>query len=370
MRQISLLLALMLTATTFVTAKTASSAATKGSNNGSQDKGSQVHGSAPNSDADADKDKAFNDIDGFFVRNYGAFAGVHQSQLRPAIVITGFKYRLLTEKGEADSFEAPDHVSPALKAIAHLGPCFFAIGSAHWNDLKDKSWKGNLTDLKAKLETALSSADQYDWSSEAWPGGEEKLKNYAKEALVKAKEFADKLIAKGEFERTDYSEFATSFTPYMVSLFYLEALSGTYHTIKKLNEWKAKLGEDAWNRMYVVIGGSSGRTTAGLTKETNPAALALGYVMDPERVTTHILLAPGAMNTDDALQSLGMVMNAHDLAELSFVTPETQKAGGFYSALRTFDVPLADYSLKNILRDLREGKARDPVLGLGPDKPI
>lgn len=320
--------------------------------------------------AGSEADKPFNDIDAFFVKNYGAFAGIHQSQLRPAIVITGFKYKLITEKGEIDSFEAPDKVSPALKAIAHMPPCFFAIGSTHWNDLKDKSWKQMLIDLSAKLEVAQNAADKYDWSSPAWPGGEEKLKNYAKEAIVKSKEFADKLIARGEYERSDYSEFATSFTPYMVSLFYLEALSGTFHTVTKLREWKDKLGEDAWDRMYVIIGGSSGRTTAGLTRETNPAALALGYVMDPERVSTHILLAPAAMTTEEALGSLGMVMNAHDLAELSFTTPETQKAGGFYSALKTFDIPLADYSLKNILRDLREGKARDPVLGLGPTKPL
>ena len=360
MRYISLLLAILLTATPAVRAESTST---------SKSTGKPETASDGKNDA-SDKDKPFNDIDGFFVRNYSAFAGLHQTQLRPAIVVTGFKYRLLTEKGEVDSFEAPDRVSAPLKAIAHLAPCFFAIGSFHWNDLKDQKWKTTLTDLRAKLDVALTSADQYDWSCEAWPGGEEKLKNYAKEAITKAKDFADKIIAKGEFERSDYSEWATSFTPYMVSLFYLEALSGTYHTIKKLNGWKEKLGEDAWNRMYVVIGGSGGRTTAGLTKETNPAALALAYVMDPERVTTHILVAPGATNQEEALQSLGTVMNAHDLAELTFVTPETQKAGGFYSALRTFDIPLADYSLKNILRDLREGKARDPVLGLGPTKPL
>jgi hypothetical protein len=363
MRYISSLLALLLTATPLAQAKTASSSSKIAEGP------SQAASATPQSTGN-EKDKPFNDIDTFFVKNYGAFAGIHQSQLRPAIVITGFKYRLLTEKGEIDSFEAPAKVSPALKAIAHMPPCFFAIGSTHWNDLKDKSWKTMLTDLSAKLAVAQSAADQYDWSDAAWSGGEEKLKNYAKEAIAKSKEFADKLIAKGEYERSDYSEFATSFTPYMVSLFYLEALSGTYHTVTKLREWKDKLGEDAWDRMYVVIGGSSGRTTAGLTRETNPAALALGYVMDPERVSTHILLAPGAMTTDEALGSLGMVMNAHDLAELSFTTPETQKAGGFYSALKTFDVPLADYSLKNILRDLREGKARDPVLGLGPTKPL
>lgn len=365
MRYASLLLALLLAANVPV------EVGAKTSTTSQKDAGTAAHGAdIANAGAATDRDKPFNDIDGFFVKNYSAYAAIHATQLRPAIVINGFKYRLLTEKGELDSFEAPDKVSPALKAIAHLAPCFFAIGSTHWNDLKDKSWKTMLTDLSAKLELAISSSDQYDWSSDAWPGGEEKLKTYAKEALVKSKEFADKLIQKGEFERADYSEYATAFTPYMVSLFYLEALSGTYHTIKKLQEWKAKLGDDEWGRMYVVIGGSAGRTTAGLTKETNPAALALGYVMDPEHVTTHILIAPAAMNTDEALNSLGMVMNAHDLGELTFTTSETKKAGGFYSALKTFDVPLADYSLKNILKDLREGKARDPILGLGPSKPL
>ena len=328
-------------------------------------------GAAPSSGPnEAAVDKPFNDIDRLFVQKYGATALSHGQQIRPVIVVTGFTYHLFTEKGEVDKFDGPTHVSAQLRSIAHLGPCFFAIGTTHWNDLKDKSWKDALVELQTKLDLATKACDQVDWSNEAWPGGETKLKAFALEGLGKAKDFADKLIAKGDFERDDYSDFATAFTPYMVSMFYLDALSGTYNTLTKLNGWKKQLGEDAWSSMYLVVGGSPGRTTAGLTKETNPSVAVVSSLMDPERVSTNILIAPAALTTGDALDCLGTVLNAHDLAGLTFTTPETQKAGGFYSALRTFDVPLATKSIKDIVRDLRDGKAKDPVLGLGPTAPL
>lgn len=312
----------------------------------------------------------FEDIDHFFVQRYGGYADIHQKQTRPVVVVSGFKYQLFEDSGLTSTFETTLPISTQLKSIAHLCPCFFALGSVHWNDARDRRWKEGMQTLLAKLDQALVQADQVSWADEAWSRGEEKLKGFAKEALTKARDFAKTIVDKGEFDRSQYSNFAESFTPYMVSLFYLDVLSGTYHTIKKLNEWKSKLGDNDWGRTYFVISGSAGRTTAGLTKDTNPAALCVASLMDPEQVSTRILMAPAASTIEDALGSLGMVLNARDLAEMTFTTPETRRSGGFYDALRTFDVPLATKMLREILRDLRDGTAKDPVLGLGPDKPI
>lgn len=317
-----------------------------------------------------DPAKPFDDLDALFVQAYNEYAKSQQEQNRPIIVVTGFKYHLLTDKGETKSFQGNASVMPELKCAAHICPAFFAIGSIHWNDLKDKTWKVKLAAFKEKLQLALNSVDQVDWKNDAWPEGESKLKQYVKDALSSSLAFAEKIIAKGEFEREDYQSFATSFTPYMVSLFYLETLAGAYGTIRQLQGWRNELGEDAWGRAYFIVAGSEGRTTAGLTKDNNPAALTIAAVMDPEKVTSNILLAPGAKTIDEALADLGMVLNARQLAEMTFTNLESQKAGGFYDALKTSDTPLAISSLRSILKDLREGKARDPVLGLGPTKPL
>lgn len=314
--------------------------------------------------------KPFDDLDALFVDAYNAYAKSHQEQNRPIIVVTGFRYHLLTEKGETKSFQGNANVMAELKSAAHICPAFFAIGSIHWNDLKDKTWKVRLIAFKDKLQIALNSVDQVDWKNDAWPDGDEKLKQYVKEALSKSLDFAEKIISKGEFEREDYQSFASAFTPYMVSLFYLETLAGAYGTIRQLQNWRNELGEDAWGRAYFIVAGSEGRTTAGLTKDSNPAALTIASVLDPEKVTSNILLAPGAKTIDEALADLGMVLNARQLAEMTFTNLETQKAGGFYDALKTSDTPLAVSSLRSILKDLREGKARDPILGLGPTKPL
>src|SRR5262249_24602460 len=163
----------------------------------------------------------------------------------------------------------------------------------------DKSWQNKLADLRGMLRQALDGVDKLDWTDQAWPGGEGKLKEYIRSSLNKVDETATKWIAAGKVSRDDYSAFASAYTPDMVALFYLETLGGTYKALKIVNGWKQQVGEENWKRLYVVVAGSQGRTSAGLTPETNPGALVMASTMDPAQVKTHIVMTPGATTTEE-----------------------------------------------------------------------
>lgn len=316
--------------------------------------------------SDESPDQPFQKIDQFFVRNYSALADYNQKKTRPVIVISGFQYNLLREDGTSDSFEGIISRSAELKGAAHLGPCLFAIANTHWDNPTDESWKKELTDLREMLRQALGAVDKLDWSNEAWPGGESKLKDYVRSSLNKVDKTAEQWLAAGKVSREDYSAFASDYTPNMVALFYLETLGGTYNSLKQLNRWKQQIGDKNWEKLYVVVAGSQGRTSAGLTPETNPGALVTASTMDPDQVKTHIVMVPGATTIEEALKPLGNAVTAPVLADTTFTSPESQKKYSFYAALKTSDIPLALSNVQSVLKSLKDGTAKDPVLGIGP----
>lgn len=311
-------------------------------------------------------EQPFLDLDQFFVKQYSALAAYNQSKTRPTIVITGFKYTFLREDGTRDSIAGGIPRSAELKAVAHLGPCMFAIALSHLNNPTDESWRKQLTDLRETIRRALDKVDSLDWSDDAWPDGDRKLKGYIKESLGRVDEAASKWLAAGKISVADYSTFASDYTPNMVSLFYLETLGGVHKILKVLNGWKQQVGDESWRKLYVVVAGSQGRTSAGLTPETNPGALIVASLMDPANARSHIVMVPGASTIEEALSPLGNVVTAPVLADTTFTSPESQKQNFFYSALKTSDIPLALLNVKSVLQSLKDGTAKDPVLGIGP----
>jgi hypothetical protein len=314
----------------------------------------------------ASPEQPFLEMDQFFVKQYNALAAYNQNKTRPTIVISGFNFTLLREDGTRDSFQGLISRSAELKGVAHLGPCLFAIASSHLNNPKDESWRKQLTDLREIIRRALVSVEVLDWSNEAWPGAEGKLKDYVRASLNRVDETAAKWITAGKISGADYSAFATDYTPNMVALFYLETLGGTYKILTMLNRWKQEVGDESWKKLYVVVAGSQGRSSAGLTPETNPGALIAASVMEPAQIKSHIVMVPGATTIEEALAPLGNAVTSPVLADTTFTSPEAQKPNSFYAALKTSDIPLALSNVKSVLKSLRDGTAKDPVLGIGP----
>lgn len=290
----------------------------------------------------------------------------NQKSQRPAIVTVGFTYYLVKENGDIKPFAGTLKRFPELKSVSHMGPFMFAIGDKHWKDPADASWKTDLTKTRETVARALTSVDKLDWRNPAWPGGEDKLRDFIRSGLETVDKFASDTLAKGDYTREDYGRFAKEYTPYMVATFYLSSLGSTYETLEVLKSWKKELGDDAWKRLQVVIGGSQGRTTAGLTPETNPIAQTIGSLMEPADFHKNVVMAPGANSVDEALQLLGNAVTAKTLGDATFTTDQSKHESGFYEALQTSDIPLALYDTKQILKELKNGTAKDPVLGLGP----
>lgn len=308
---------------------------------------------------------AFKELNGAFIKNYSALAERNQKAKRPLIITTGFSYELLCEDGTTKTADPPNPVENRLKAVSHVCAYLYSACDLHWRDAKDDTWKASMATAKLNLENALHDVDKLSWASDAWPGGEAKLRDFIRQSLTTARNFAATALSKGDVTHEEYAAFAAKFLPTLQCTFYLASLSNAHDVLKMLKEWRQLVGEDGWKRLRVVIAAGKGRSTAGLTLQTNPGAVMMASVMDPELAKTNILMAPAATDTEQALEGLALALTSSKLADATFPTPESQKATWFYDALKHPDIPVALDPVVRVLADLKKGSARDPILGLG-----
>jgi hypothetical protein len=307
----------------------------------------------------------FAKLNGSFISTYSALAEKNQKATRPILITTGASWELLCEDGSTKHSPPANPVEMRLKASAHVCAYLYAIAENHWRDPAGGEWKDQMNALRQNLEDALSQVDNVSWASDAWPGGEAKLRDFMRESLTTARDFASSTVAKGDLTPEEFETFAKKYTPTIRSAFYLNSLSNAFDLLKTLRQWKAEMGLDAWSRMRVIIAAGKGRSTAGLTAETNPAALIAASVMDADKVKTNLLMSPGAATTDEALSGLALALTSYKLADAFKGDPD---AVWYYTSLKQPNIPVALDPVRNALKGLLAGDAKDPILGIGPKK--
>jgi hypothetical protein len=311
---------------------------------------------------------AFTDLNSRFIETYSAIADKNLKATRPILITSGFSYLLMCEDGTTKNSPPPNPVENQLKSVSHLCAYTYAICDAHWRDPKDATWKQSMARLQSTLDEAITDANKVSWASDAWPHGETKLRDYIRKSLTMVRDFAAGTLKNGDVTLPEYQSFAAKYTPTLETTFYLASLSNAFNTRKFLTQWKKEIGNEAWDRMRVIISAGKGRSTAGLTAETNPAAVTIASLMSPENFRANVMMDPGASTIDQALEGLSLALTSSKLADAIFPTKESQQSTWMYSALKHPDIPVALDPVKRAISDLQKGHAKDPVLGLGPDE--
>jgi hypothetical protein len=311
---------------------------------------------------------AFTELNKGFIETYNAIAQKNLKATRPILITSGFSYHLMCDDGSVKTSPPANPVENQLKSVAHLCAYAYAICDTHWRDANDTSWKESMSQLHDNLDAALRDVDKVSWASEAWPHGETKLRDFVRSSLTCVLDFTAAALKKNDITKADYEAFAAKYTPTLQANFYLASLSNAFNTRKFLNQWKKEIGDEAWNRMRVIISAGKGRSTSGLTAETNPAALTMASVMTPENFKKNVMMDPGAATSEQALEGLALALTSSKLADAVFPTAKSRQSTWMYSALKHPDIPVALEPVKNALNDLAKGRAKDPVLGLGPNE--
>jgi len=293
---------------------------------------------------------ALGDMDAFFVKQYQKISEQSANAIRPVILVDGFNYTLYNKDGTTEIIEGPVPPFNALKAVSHIGPCLYAIGKQAWTG--DSTWIETLKEYQKLVAEAKKSAAEVDWSNPEWVMEEYKLRRFMIDSISAAEKFIALRLKEQRFDKQHYIQFAQNYLPTMVITMFLANLADTTDALNKLKDWKKKLGAQ-WEDLYVVLYGSKGRSTAALTVDTNTAAQTIASLMDPKKVETNILLAPTSKNPEQAFATLGAVLNARELANLTFDTNREQKISGLYKALQNPTIPLALDNVKEIIQQYK-----------------
>jgi hypothetical protein len=274
--------------------------------------------------ADTTSAGALSDLDQFFMQSFATYArdgAIHFLAAQgPVIVVEGFRYTLLSPNGHKEFFNGPVRPFDELKDVSHVGPCLFAIGQPYWRAPDAAGKRTALAGLKAirdKLAAAAAAARKADWSNPTWPGQEEQLRARMVAALEFAGTSVDGWLGRGDFRRADYVSFAHAFTPTMTGTFRLATLADTTAKRDQLLAWKKKLGDD-WKNLWVIILGSEGRFTAGLTRDTQTTGLILRSLMDATQFTNQVFVAPQAATAEQGIETLPEIVGNRELADLVF----------------------------------------------------
>ena len=93
-------------------------------------------------------------------------------------------------------------------------------------------------------------------------------------------------LDKGDFTRADYQAFVKEYLPTMEGGFFLAILGEGTAKRGCLLKWKKELGAD-WEKVHVIIQGSEGRTTAGLTRDLHTSGVVLRTLMSEAQFNSH-----------------------------------------------------------------------------------
>lgn len=302
---------------------------------------------------------AFGDLNASFIKTYSALAARNQKATRPILITMGPTYQLFGEDGSVKTSPPANPVENQLKAVAHVAAYYYAAADTHWRDPNDTTWKQALVEARGKINAAIRDIDKVTWSSDAWPGKEEQLKKFVRASLESASDLTISALAKNKITKEDYHAFATKYTPVIESSFYLNSLSNAFDTLKVLKQWKQEMGDDAWSRMRVVVAAGKGRSTAGLTPDTNPAAVTMASIMSPDKVKTNLMMAPAAATIDDAFEGLGLALTSNKLADAAFL--DNPQAEWFYTSLKHPDIPVALEPVRTALKQLEDGTSKESI---------
>lgn len=307
--------------------------------------------------------QTFADLDQAFVTAYSKVNRKIGQSTFPLLVVNGFEYDLYLADGSVKKFNGLVAPFNELKAVSHIGPALYTLVSPAWLEPKDSNWQQNLRDFQVKVQAALADVNKVDWNNAGWPNNGEKLKSFMHDSLEMVNNFITQVLKKNSATMTDYQTFAQHYMHTMIATMYLADVSNTTSVLTQLKAWKKEMGEKEWDKLYVLVMGSKGRTTSELTVDTSTVGITVKGLMKPEIAATHIIIMPTATTLQDAQASLGAIINAKGLAEATFMTTRAKDATGIYNALKTADIPLARDNVVHIVhQDIQSGHVDLPKL--------
>jgi hypothetical protein len=198
-------------------------------------------------------------------------------------------------------------VGPAFeihKCLSHMLLGVYTVVAPYFRAGLSTSWIPKLSELASKVESAqitlpasgLSPSDQH----------------HARYMFNLTTSYISDTIKARRVDLKLYKKFANTMAPKIQISMDIAATAHVNATIPALQQLKAEMGPELWSKTYVVI------PTVWPVALYNLRLQMFQQVMDLQQLSEQVLIAEGAKNEDDALTTLGRIVNDRSLAQLAF----------------------------------------------------
>lgn len=217
----------------------------------------------------------------------------------------GGRYTLLTDAKTRYVHQNVGQIYDVTKAISHIPLGIFPILSGYGEYPSFGQW---LQPLKAYRDQIIKVRDtKNDISGMTL---EDKITTDA--MLVETLTYIDKIISEGSLKYPEFAAYARSIGD-MIYYYQNRAARNQAEVMTNvLNGWKAMIGEEAWDKMYVIIG-----AIWTLTRE-NAHELIIKALMKPELHETHVVVSEAIPDLESAQTLMGRIVGDRIMAELVF----------------------------------------------------
>lgn len=220
----------------------------------------------------------------------------------------GGRYTLVTDSQTAYVHQ---NVAPAYdvaKAVAHIPLGIFSIMSGYAQNAKNQQWYDALNDFQSSVMLTATYIGRLDYN---FLGGD--AYEACGEVISATTQYMTSLLnGSVVFTLENFSAMTHPLAGAIGTLQTIAANTQVACMKQMLEGWKAMIGDDAWNQMYVVI------SALWTLSVENAHEMIIKSMMDPDLQETHVIVSEAIETLDDALTLLGRIVGDRVMAECVF----------------------------------------------------
>lgn len=255
----------------------------------------------------------------------------------------GGRYTLVKDAHTSFSYQNVAPVYDQVKAICHIPLGIFSIVSAYFQHGANRQWQPALQDYANKVQLVSTNLHLL-----AFP--EEFTRKACSDILDASLAYMRSLNGAGTLSRGGFATYARSITSAIAFCQNTAAANQVSVMGGILDEWKAMLGQETWDKMYVVVG------AIWTLSQESAHELIIKSKMNPELRETHVIVSEAVPTLEDARTLLGRIIGDRIMAELVF-DPEGATVGkeNIYSLSTRRD--LLSQAIEHIVGDVASKEA-------------
>lgn len=249
------------------------------------------------------------DIDAAMRANYAVNIANIGEDIYPILYVQstfdGGCYTLVADESTTYAKQNVGAIYDICKAIAHIPLGIFSIVSGYGQCTRNAQWLPALRAYGHQIRRVRESKDFLDIEKP-------EVSLALDEILDASLDYIDRTIGEEQFSLEGFSAYSRSLGMAILICQNAAAQNQVGAMTKVLKEWRALIGDDRWDRMYVVC-----NAIWTLTQE-NAHELIIKALMKPELRETHVIVTEAAPTLDDARTLVGRIVGDRIMAELVF----------------------------------------------------